>query len=539
MNQSGNRFIETKTLKSHANSLNLRFLDDAELEFYEQHRLLLPSVRRNLPRDYVVATTQQGLGLPVANQEDLNPPEPLRKLSRAHANGLHPFEAELSRNPLLSTFEHSTFEPWNTDAAVDVAVSEGDTLRESLVERYYAPWHVHVVARLRWNKFYYVHSRFMRHIEPSHQLWQRHRLPEDPERIRSLRGMATGFKVLERFRHSDRIALDEAFDRTPAGKPLSDTAQRCLRATQARWARKALKMSEMDEAGLFAFLGELAALIDEYRSDERLALADDAEQYVRDAIRLAMHAYSLDWREFLAVVQDRAGVGLAATLRRLDPVESAADAAQRKLTRTVEQPHLVAIVSRRGGAAGIADEVVEFCLDHDLLEVLYSLQRSSYTDADRRADRYPGFFNRRLRPLALAGEQVLQAILESRAGGELDTSEATTMPHYRRNYSELIKIIGQDSAWLPHFKTLMSNGMTSDKGGDLDKRAVQLAEATRAIGISPDEVIANTLGAAVAARNLVSHRYRFLETRIVNRLAGPCADAVPLIWFLARDKGFV
>ena len=79
MKQSGNRFIETKALKSHANSLNLRFLDDAELEFYEQHRLFLPSVRRNLPRDYVVATTQQGLGLPVANQEDLNPPEPLRK----------------------------------------------------------------------------------------------------------------------------------------------------------------------------------------------------------------------------------------------------------------------------------------------------------------------------------------------------------------------------------------------------------------------------------------------------------------------------
>ena len=539
MNQSGNRFIETKALKTHANSLNLRFLDDAELEFYEQHRLLLPSVRLNLPRDYVVATTQQGLGLPVANQQDLNPPEPLRRLSRDHANGLHPFEAELSRNPLLSTFEHSRFEPWNSDDAVDVAVSEGDTLRQSLVERYYAPWHVHVVARLRWNKYYYVHSGFMRHIEPSHQLWQWHRLPEDPGRIRSLRGMATGFEVLERFRYSDQIALNEAFDRTPAGKPLSDAAQRCLRATQARWARKALKMSGMDEAGLFAFLRELAALIDEYQRDERLALADDAEEYLRDALRLAMHAYSLDWREFLAVVQDRAGVGLAATLRRLDPVESAADAARRELTRAVEQPHLVAIVSKRGGPAGIADEVVEFCLDHDLLEVLYSLQRFSYTDADRRADRYPGFLNRRLRPLALASEQLLHGILESRANAELDRSEGNTMPQYGRKYSKLIEILGEDATWLPHFQRLMSQGRTSDKGGELDHRAEQLAKAARATDTSPDEAIANTLGAAVAARNLVSHRHRFLSERVVKAVAGPCVDAIALIWVLARDKRLV
>ena len=533
----GHRFIKTREFTSHAHSLNLRFIRDSELEFYEQHCLMFPSMRLSLPRDYVVATTQRGLSLPIADPQHLRPPETVRRLRADHVDGLHPLEAELGRNPLLSACEHSPFRPWSEDESVEVAMPEGRTLRRSQVERYYEPWQVHVLARLRWNRFYYVHTSFMRHIEPSHPLWQWHRLPENPERIRTLRGMAAGFQAVERFRYSDQAALNEAFEGWPDGEPLSGPAIQDFRVTQARWAKVALDLSEMDDAGLFAFLGELLSLIDEYQIDERQALAEDAEEYLRDALRMAMCAYSVDWRGFLSMVEKRAGAGLSTLLRLIDPVESAADAARRTLTWTIEQPHMAAIAASGADPAEIANQIVEFCLDHDLLEALYSLQRSSFTEADQRADRYPGFMNRRLRPLALAGEQLLRGILESQDDRQLVESSANTKSHKGRTYSGLIRILGEGAAWLPCFQTLAGQGRASDNDGNLDQRAEQLANAAAAGGTAPDLVVANTLAAAVATRNLVSHRHRFLPQRVVNAVAGSCVDAVALVWLLASDQG--
>ena len=44
MNRHGQRFVNLRDFKSHANSLNVRLLGDRELEFYEEHCLLLPAV---------------------------------------------------------------------------------------------------------------------------------------------------------------------------------------------------------------------------------------------------------------------------------------------------------------------------------------------------------------------------------------------------------------------------------------------------------------------------------------------------------------
>ena len=390
---------------------------------------------------------------------------------------------------------------------------------------------------MRWIRLYYVDSRFMRHIEPSHPLWKWHRLPENPERIRTLRGMAGGFQAVERFRYSDRVALNEAFEGWPDGEPLSGTALQDLRVTQARWANDALDLSEMNDADLFRFLGELRALIEEYQIDQRQALAEHAEEYLHDAMSMAMRAFSWDWRGFLSMVEERAGAGLASSLRLIDPVESAADAALRALTWTLEQPHLAAIAASGADPAEIADQILEFCLGHDLLEALYSLQRSSFTEADRRVDRYPGFMNRRLRPLALASEQLLRGILESHDNRQPVEPRTETKSHQGRKYSDLIEILGEGAAWLPHFQRLVSQGWTSDKDGNLDQRAEQLAKAAEAVGATPDIVVANTLAAAVATRNLVSHRHRFLPQGVVHALAGACVDAVALVWLLAAEQG--
>ena len=51
MNRHGRRFIDLQEFKSHAGSLNVKFLRDDELEFYEKHCLLLPAIL-NRPKRY-------------------------------------------------------------------------------------------------------------------------------------------------------------------------------------------------------------------------------------------------------------------------------------------------------------------------------------------------------------------------------------------------------------------------------------------------------------------------------------------------------
>lgn len=531
MNQHGRRFIELRDFKSHASALNVKFLNDDELEFYEKHCLLVPQVRLRRPPDHLVAATQKGECWPVENPEDLEPPEALRSLRRTRTDGLHPFDAERERNPLLLTPDCTTFEPWDTDDPVTFTAPDGLVVQLRTVERYYSPWQVHVVELLRQRRYYYAHSRFLRHVDPSHDLWSRHRLPEQTERTRSLRGMAAGFDALEHFLFADQTALEEAFHGVD-GTILPKLAQERLRAAVPTWAQRSLEFSGLDEPAFFRFLNEMALLVEDYRSDERIALAEDAEEYLLDAQRLAGHAFEYDWDGFLEAAEAHVGPGLTSRLRWLDPVEAAVRDARENLQGILGGSPVAAIANGYGDTGTVSDEIVQFCLDHDLLEVLYGLTRYSYTRTDRRRDRFPGFFHRGLRSLALSGEQLARGILDAPIG----LGHGASGSHHRKGYRELVQILGKESSWLASFK----DSRTSDsEQGDLDQRAVRLAEAAQSGGAGRDEVIASTLAAAVAARNLVSHRHRLLSPRDARTLAGPCADAVVLIWLAARSRGHV
>ncbi len=530
MNRHGRRFIDLQGFKSHAGSLNVKFLRDDELEFYEKHCLLLPAVVCHQPPAYVVAVTQSRNDWPVENPEDIEPLEALRTLQRHHVDGLHPFDAEREHNPLLHHPDCTTFEPWDV-STVALMAPDGHAVRRRTVERYYSPWQVHVVELLRQRKYYYAHSRFLRHIDPSHNLWSRHRLPEHTETMRSFRGMADGFEALERFLFADSVALQEAFDGVD-GPTLPKSAQQRLKATVTTRARQSLERSGLDQPAFFRFLFELVGLINDYRDNERISLAEDAEEYLLDAQRLAGYAFEHNWEDFLTAAEEHVGPGLSAQLRWLDPVEVAVDDAKANLNAILGQNPVSAIVGECGDTAAIPDEIVQFCLCHNLREVLYGLQCFSYSTADLRKDRFPGFAYRRLRMLALSGEQLARGILEVGA----ERGYKASLNHYKAGYRDLVKTLGRDLSWIAPFRDLK----TSDSGqGDLQQRAVRLAEAAYEVDAKRDDVIANTLAAAVATRNLVSHRHRLLPPRDASTLGRPCADALVLIWFTAREKGLV
>ena len=534
MNRHGRRFIELRDFKSHANSLNVRFLNDDELEFYEEHCLLLPAVRLRQPPAHLIAVTQRNNCWPVENPEDLELPEALRCLRRPRADGLHPFDAEREHNPLLLTPDCTTFEPWGTDVKVKLTTPDGFTVQQGTIERHFSPWQVHVVELLRQRRYYFVHSRFLRHIDPSHHLWNTHRLPDRTDRTWSFRGMANGLEALERFLFADQAALQEAFHGVD-GLTLPKLAQQWLHATVTIRARRSLELSGLDEPAFFGFVSELVRLADDYRNDERIALAEDIQEYLLDAQRLAAYAFAYDWDGFLAAAEEHAGPGLSAQLRWSDPVEAAARDAIENLKAIIGQNPIAEIAAEYGDTGAIPHQIVQFCLDHDLLEVLHGLQRYTYTGADLRRDRFPGFAHRRLRLLALSGEQLARGILDASAERG---HEASGSRHGQR-YFELVKTLGEGLHWLSPFEKLISTGQTSDNQGNLEKRAVNLADAARAVGARREDIIANTLIAAVATRNLVSHRHQLLSPHDARTLAGPCVDAVVLIWLTAQEKGLV
>ena len=528
MNRHGERFITDREFRSHANSLNAGWPSDSELEFYERHCLLLPAARIHRPIAYVVASAEMGLGMPITNPDDLTSPEEWGRLRQPRTDGLHPFDAERGRNQFLVTPDCATFEPWDA-GKVPITGPDGTTRRHPGVERYYAPWQVHVLRSLIRGKYYYVHSRFLRHVDPVHALHDWNRLPDDTERIRTLGGMAAGFEALERFLYAVQVAIDEAFDSVPAGDALPERARDQLHAVLSHWAQRALAMSGVAEPALFTFLRDLVGLIGEYRFHERIALAEDAEQYLFDAQALARYAFGHDWDGFLAAAERHHGPTLVTGLRRLDPVEAAADDARESL-RFMVGTEPFASIADRGTLDGVPDDIVAFCKDNDLVEALRSLQQESFTDDDQRRDRFPGFLNRRLRPLALAVEQLLRVLLEVK-------SQCSHAPHqddcpHNKTLRPMVQVLGKDSAWLPHFNRLQ----TDDRAGDLMERSVEMAKHAATPGIDCDEIVATTLAAAVGTRNLVSHRAKFLPTRVAEHLGGACARAVVLIWLETRGS---
>ena len=525
MNRRGKRFLTVGQFISHASALKVKRLGDRELEFYERHCLLLPVARTHMPAAYAVALPQERLGGAVSKPEDLEPPDKWLRLNRGYEDGMHAFDRERG-NSLLVIPDCTTFQPWDTDR-VAATRADGRRVRRRRIERYYASWQVHVVELLR-RRWYYRRAPFLNALPESHVLRERYRLPEDTEEVRNLRGMAAGYDALTLFGVAAEIADNEAFASVPTGQGLSELTSSELQDLLAHRAQRALHISGVDEPALFGFVGELTRLIHAYRADERISLAEDAEQDLWDTGEFAHFGFGHDGDELLAAAESHIGGHLVATLRRLDPVEAAAHDARENLASILEDGLGASISSDGDDHPDTPQKIVEFCLKHDLFEVLSALQNYSFTTADQQRDNYPGFLHRRLRPLALAVEQLARGILET-----------TREPHHKETLSGLIKIIGANSPWLRHFELLISQGKTSDKQGDLDRKALALARSIRTLDSEDDKAIATTLVSAVAARNLVAHRHKFLSREETMTLGGVCATSVVLVWLQAEAEGLV
>lgn len=215
------------------------------------------------------------------------------------------------------------------------------------------------------------------------------------------------------------------------------------------------------------------------------------------------------WRRFGALASDH---------------DAAAEEAQRNLTYILNAG--VGIAVDGSEAADLPRGLPAFCVTHELFEVLTGLEMYSFSEEDLQRDRYPWFLYRRLRPLALAVEHLARGILES-AG----------LPHQGHHLSKLYQTLGSGAPWVRELQALLSQGITSDKAGELDQQVMALKGSARPAD-SDDLVIARTFALAIAARNLVSHRHRMLDEVPVRIMSGACARALVITWLLARRRAF-
>ena len=156
----------------------------------------------------------------------------------------------------------------------------------------------------------------------------------------------------------------------------------------------------------------------------------------------------------MAAAESHVGKHLVDRLRRLDPIDSTKLDAQKNLERILQDGAGTTMFPDGDNHAETAQEMVDFCLEHDLYEVLTGLQNYSYSLTEQRRDGYPGFLHRRLRPLALAVEQLARGILD-----------AAGKPHQGKGLPGLIRIIGADSPWMKRFNALIRERHTGRSRG--------------------------------------------------------------------------
>ena len=466
MNRRAGRFLNAGQFTSHATHLKVKHLTNHELEFYEQHCLLLPVARTHMPTAHAIALEQKSMGFPVNSPEDLDPPEEWLRLNPGYLDGMHTFDRERD-NPLLVIPDCTTFRPWDTNR-VDVPNADDGVWMVRTLERYYAAWQVHVVEQLRRYSFY-EREPFLWELPEAHPFWKVYRLPEHTESFRTLRGMVVGYDALTLFGVARGIALQEAFRSVPVGQSLSESASEELDDLLAHRAQRALHISGVDEPAFFDFVDRRTRMIRDYRDDERFALAEDVEQDFWETSRFAYYAFGHDWDGFVAAAESYVGKHLADRLQRLHPIEATKLEARKNLERILQDGAGSTVSSGGDDHTDAAQDIVDFCLQHDLYEVLTGLQNYSYSLAEQWRDGYPGFLHRRLRQLALAVEQLARGILDTKN----------------------------------------------------------------------DHAIAETLVCAVAVRNLVSHRHKLLARDEITNLGGVCAEAVVLLWLLAKVRGLV
>ena len=521
MDYHGQRFLTVSQFRSHAESLKVRFLSPRELEFYERHCLLLPAATTRKPAPHALAVAQDSLDVAVDEPSDLVPPEEWRRLQEYPWEGRHAFDREQGLNPFLVVPDCTTYEPWD-ERRVPVTLGDGHLVREPTVERYYGYWQVHVVELLR-QATYYKRDALARQLPETSAIRAFYRIPEDAEWARSLQGKRQGYEVLTLFDLAYSSAIrdpENPFDSVPEITP-------AIRSHLGRRTQEVLDKLGFDEEGFFSFVSGLVELRQSYLELERGSLAGEVERDLALAQRFARYAFDYDWDDFVGAVRLSGGQYYSDQLRRLDPVEAARDGALENLKDALTHGFPVGVDTDELQAA--PEEIVDFCTRHELFEVLSALADYSFTDGDLQRDRFPGFLHRRLRPLALAVEQLLHGVLDaagkSRPGDNLTTA---------------LQTLGEGSLWVEDFNRRVSQGETSDKQEDrsLDLRALALASSAQ--HDDPEQVtIARTFIVAAAARNLVSHRRRFLASETTRPLAGACVDSILLVWLLARRKGLL
>lgn len=147
----------------------------------------------------------------------------------------------------------------------------------------------------------------------------------------------------------------------PSGEPLPEEAQRRLDGVLHRRALRSLGSSGLEEPTLFEFLSQLVALASSYRTEERIAPAEDAEEYIWDTQWLAYHAFGHSGAAFLEAARDHAGPVLVTDLQRLDPVETAATGTRQNLTAVLGEDPAAGVLSDPALSDSTADEIVQFC----------------------------------------------------------------------------------------------------------------------------------------------------------------------------------
>lgn len=298
------------------------------LELYEQHGLLYPVFRLVRPKEYLQALFEQNHG-PKRNSSVIEIPDeyvPLYDFENKDLqlwqhtefpgfdltlkNG-HPLEQAYNRgDKFIEKPSENNVRNWSEYQAQLEYDLEGQVIRstKSLVEHYYAPWQIYLLAEANYRYTYRINS--LQQLKEG----EKYVFPAQQSTL-TLAKWADHFTVLWQYRFRENLAFEKAL-KSMGSNILEGDALMIFNDHCADLARQFCTKYTYEQ--WIAFLKALCGLYFKYDENERVGLSECVKSDIRSSVDLIMRGIGQNYK---TIIQDVGSIMGGRTYFHIPPLE--------------------------------------------------------------------------------------------------------------------------------------------------------------------------------------------------------------------------
>jgi hypothetical protein len=378
----GTRYLPIDRFITYCKSLNVS-TDKKELEYYENQGLMFPTARVIKPKEYIQEAYDWSSGLKGEIDRSKWPELALlddRPNTHDYSDGelIDSFDRSLDdKNPFISVPTESNFKPWDSYNFV-VKNSEGIETTRSMAEHFYSYWQVHQLYKIQSFPDLYENVPLLNLIPD--ELKKQHYLPRalNKEIYRDFENKAHLFDALSFF----IVVYNREKERTFANATIEDGIQQLTAPQFEQWVKNIKKHSQfvttrfnLSEKDILDFIVFLLEKKNKYEDNEKIKLS---REIVQDIHYCTMLIDGLANKDIVKIAEElgKTSFWIAESLLNVNLNLRYANRAKVALKACYEQ--YKGEFTSKGFKEEDINEIVKYCLNNDLIILLYSLDQSVF-----------------------------------------------------------------------------------------------------------------------------------------------------------------